>query len=158
MLGSHIMRKGEKKTDKEDQKIQELKSQLVRVLADYDNLRKRVEAEKELWIKFSTERVLTRMIPILDTLETAQNHLKDQGLAITISEFKKILNEEEIEEISPNVGDKFDHSNHEVTETVMGGEKDKIAEVVLKGWKFKEGKVIRFAKVKVYSENNIANN
>lgn len=151
------MRKIGKKDSKETDKFAELKNQLIRALADYDNLRKRVEIEKELWIKFSTERIIVKMIPILDTLESAQSHLGDQGLAITISEFKKILGEEDIEEIRPNVGDKFDHNVHEAIESVSGGEKDKIAGVLLNGWKFKEGRVIRFAKVKVYSENLVKN-
>jgi molecular chaperone GrpE len=151
------MKKSEKKIDKGTEKSEELKNQLIRALADYDNLRKRIETERELWIKFSTERVLVKMIPVLDTLESAQMHLGDQGLAITISEFKKVLGEEEIEEIQPNVGDKFDHSLHEAIESVIGGEKGKIADVVLNGWKFKEGKIIRYAKVKVYSDDIVKN-
>jgi molecular chaperone GrpE len=135
---------------KEDKNIRELKNQLARALADYDNLRKRTELERKVWIKFASERILISLLPVLDNLEAALKHLKDQGLAIAVGEFKKIFNEEGLEEISPKVGDKFDHELHEAVETKEGGEKGTIAEIILNGWKFQEGKVIRFAKVKVY--------
>jgi molecular chaperone GrpE len=134
-----------------------LRNQLARALADYDNLRKRVEVERETWIAFSSERILIKIIPILDALESAQEHLKDQGLAIAIGEFKNVLEEEDIEEIKPKVGDKFNENIHEAVEAVGDGQKGYIAELVLTGWKFKasgpEGKVIRYAKVKVYGED-----
>jgi len=137
---------------RETKEVSELKNQLARALADYDNLRKRVEAEKEVWERFSTERVLLKLIPILDILERAENHLKDEGLAIAIGEFKKVLKEEGIEEIRPQKGDNFDAEIHEVVDVVSGGEKDSIAELILVGWRFKDGKVIRPAKVKVYDK------
>lgn len=135
---------------KKDEKL--LKEQLARALADYDNLRKRVETQKEFWVRYSTERILIKLLPVLDTFESAQNHLKDQGLSIAIAEFKKALNEEGIEEIEPQQGEKFDAGAHEVVESVEGKDKGNIAEKVLTGWRFKEGKVIRFAKVKVFGE------
>src|SRR4030043_1311120 len=138
-----------------------LKNQLVRALADYDNLRKRVETERDTWIRFSSERILVKMISVLDAFESAQEHLKDQGLAIAINEFKKVLEEEGVEEIKPKVGDAFDEKYHEVVEVIEGKDKNKIAELILIGWKFKTydseehrtgkaGKVIRYAKVKVF--------
>ena len=129
--------------------VEEIKNQLARALADYDNLRKRTELEREIWIKFASERVLVSLLPVLDNLEAALKHLKDQGLAIAVGEFKKIFTEEGLEEIAPKVGEKFDHQIHEAIETEEGGEKNTIARVILNGWKFKDGKVIRFAKVEV---------
>ena len=145
-----------------DEAVLTLKNQLVRALADYDNLRKRVETERDTWIRFSSERILVKMIPVLDAFESAQKHLKDQGLAIAINEFKKVLEEEGVEEIKPKVGDEFDEKYHEVVEVVEGKDKNKIAELILVGWKFKTygweehragkaGKVIRYAKVKAFS-------
>jgi molecular chaperone GrpE len=135
---------------------------LARALADYDNLRKRVDLERESWIRFSGERILVKMIPVLDSLESALTYLKDQGLAIAINEFKKVLEEEGIVEIRPKAGDLFDEKNHEAVEVVEGKDKNKIAELILTGWRYKEssedtvfakkGKVIRYAKVKVYGD------
>ena len=133
-----------------------LKNQLARALADYDNLSKRVEREKEDLGKLASLKLILKVLPILDNLRQAQNHLKDTGLAITIGEFENILKDEGLEEIKPNKGDSFDHNLHEVTEVVENSqEKNKIEEVVLSGWKFKEGlatpaggQVIRYAKIK----------
>lgn len=127
-----------------------LKNQLARALADYDNLRKRIEREKEDLEKLASLKLILRLLPILDNLRAAQNHLKDAGLAITIGELENLLKDEEIEEIKPNKGDNFNHNLYEVTEVVENcGEENKIEEVVLSGWKFKDGIVIRHAKVKV---------
>jgi molecular chaperone GrpE len=136
---------------KEGKKIIELRSQLARALADYDNLAKRVGREREELSKITSLGILIRLLPVLDNLESAQEHLQDQGLAISIGEFKKVLDEEDLVEIKPRPGDTFDENLHEAIETVEGGEKGKIAEVVLTGWKFKEGQAIRVAKVKVYN-------
>ncbi len=82
-----------KKTIKqtEDLKVDELKNQLARALADYDNLRKRSELEREVLLKYSSERIVARILPLLDSIENAQKHLKDSGLAIIIADFKKLL-------------------------------------------------------------------
>ncbi len=127
-----------------------LKNQLARALADYDNLRKRIEREKEDLEKLAGLKFILRILPILDNLRAAQNHLKDPGFAITIGELENLIKDEGIEEIKPNKGDNFDHNLHEVTEVVENcKEENRIEEVVLSGWKFKEGPVIRYAKVKI---------
>jgi len=128
-----------------------LKSQLVRTLADYDNLVKRIERERAEFGKFASVSVIIKLLPVLDNLESAQIHLKDQGLAISIMEFQKVLAEEGLTQIKPKAGDGFDENLMEVIETVPGEEKGKIAELVLVGWKFVEGQVVRHAKVKVYN-------
>ena len=137
---------------KKDSEVAALKNQLVRCLADYDNLRKRTEAEKALWDKFLTEKVLIKLIPVLDSLESAQNHLKDNGLAIATGEFRKVFEEEGIVEIRPEKNEVFNPELHEALELVQGGSKGKISELVLVGWKFDDGKIIRPAKVKVFSD------
>ncbi|MFC1625841.1 nucleotide exchange factor GrpE [Patescibacteria group bacterium] len=139
------------KSKKEDINLKDLKGQLVRALADYDNLRKRTEVEKEVWIKFAAERVLIRILPVLDMLESASNHLHDAGLQLAVQELKKVLFEEDLEEIYPEKGDVFDPKVHEAVETAQGGKKEKVAQLVLVGWKFKDGPVIRHAKVRVYN-------
>jgi len=140
------------KKEIEKEEIQNLKNQLARALADYDNLRKRTEIEREVLLKFSTERIITRIIPILDGIENAQIHLKDSGLAIIIADFKKILYDEKLEEILPNKGETFNEDLHEAIEVTGGGKKGIISELILSGWKFIDGPVIRHAKVIVYGD------
>lgn len=131
-----------------------LKGQLVRALADYDNLRKRTDEEKITWIKFATQKFIQNLLPVLDSFEAAQNHLKDSGLAIAINQFKEILKDEGLTEIRPKVGEVFDENMMEASEvveatndtTLMG----KVAEVVMSGWKFVDGIVVRHARVKVF--------
>lgn len=129
---------------------EELKAQLARALADYDNLRKRMDREKEIWTKFSSSMVLAKLLPVLDIIEAAQKHITDQGLAIGISEFKRILTEENLKEIKPKQGESFDSALFEAIESVTGGMTGKVAELVLPGWKLEPGQVLRYAKVKVY--------
>lgn len=147
------MRKSSKKDNKTEEidQIAQLKNQLARTLADYDNLVKRVQREREELSKVASLGILIKLLPVLDNLESAQEHLKDQGLAISIGEFKKVLDEEELEEVKPQKGDMFDENLHEATEIVQGGDKGTIAELILTGWKFKDGQVIRVAKVKVFN-------
>ncbi len=129
-----------------------LKNQLARTLADYDNLRKRTDEEKIAWIKFSSQKVIQNLLPVLDNFENAQIHLKDQGLAIAISQFKDLLKQEGLVEISPSKGDEFDENFHEVIDVIEGEEKQngKIADLLTRGWKFIDGLVVRHARVKVY--------
>jgi molecular chaperone GrpE len=129
-----------------------LKAQLVRTLADYDNLVKRVEREKSEIQKIISLRLILKLLTVLDGLESAQVHLKDAGLAISIVEFKKVLSEEGLTEISPKIGEAFDEQLMEAIEVVPGVSDNRIAEVVLVGWKFSDGTVVRHAKVKVYKK------
>lgn len=131
-----------------DGQINTLKSQLARALADYDNLNKRVEKEREILRTVSGIGLIKKMLPLLDMLYDAQKHLNDPGLAIIISEFASILKEEGVEKISAQTGVKFDATVHEAVEAVDGDE-GIITEEVLSGWKYTDGPVVRPAKVKV---------
>lgn len=132
------------KTKKDD-----LKNQLARALADYDNLNKRVDRERADFGKITSLSVIVKLLPVLDNLESAQIHLGDQGLAISIIEFKKILGEEGLIEIRPEVGSEFDENTMEAIEIVKGASDNMISEVALVGWKYNDGTVIRHVKVKV---------
>jgi molecular chaperone GrpE len=142
--------KSKSKTEKVvNEEAELLKAQLVRTLADYDNLVKRVEREKSEIQKIISLRLIIKLLTVLDGLESAQMHLKDAGLAISIVEFKRILSEEGLTEIKPKVGEQFDENWMEAIEVVSGASDNSIAEVVLIGWKFSDGTVVRHAKVKV---------
>ena len=136
---------------------EQLKGQLARALADYDNLRKRVEREREEYGAYAKVTLMARLLPVFDMLEGAQGHLKDSGLAITIEEFEKVLKEEGIEKIEIEEGHEFDEELHEVVEAIdkpaKGKKKSgKVSEVILTGWKLVDGPVIRPVKVKVYKK------
>ncbi|MBI4153562.1 nucleotide exchange factor GrpE [Candidatus Woesebacteria bacterium] len=131
---------------------EQLKAQLARALADYDNLRKRTEMERGEFEKITSLGLILKLLSVLDILELAQTHLNDHGLGLAVSEFKRVFAEEGLTEIRPNQNEAFDPKIHEAVESVHGGKKGKVAGLVLPGWKFEDGKVIRVAKVKVYGE------
>jgi molecular chaperone GrpE len=138
-----------KSEDKVHQELEVVKGMLARALADYDNLSKRVDRERQDLGKIASVGIIVRLLPVLDGLESAQMHLKDQGLAISIGEFKKILSEEGLTEIMPKVGEPFNEQVMEAIEVVPGESDNSIGEVVLPGWRFSDGTVVRHAKVKV---------
>ncbi len=131
-----------KKTDK----ITDLENKWKRALADYANLEKRIEKEKEDFVKFANAQLLNKLLAVLDNLELAERHLKDKGLTLAGNRFREILKEEGVEEIEV-LGRNFDPELMDAVETV-DGPKNKVVEVVLKGYKL-YGKVLRPAKVKV---------
>ena len=135
--------------DTSNEELERMKSQLVRTLADYDNLVKRVDREKlELRGKI-TRQVISRLLPVFDMLYDAQTHLNDGGLALTIKELEETLKSEGIVKIEAKKGDEFSEELHEAVETGESEEvgNGQIISVVLTGWKFKEGPVIRHTKV-----------
>ena len=141
--------------DGQTEELINLKAQLARSLADYDNLRKRVEREQESIVRLASSVLITKLLPVIDMFESAQKHLGDGGLAIAIGEFKNVLKEEGIVQIEVKQDEEFNEEICEAVESIDAeGEKaGLIAEMVLPGWKFEDGKVIRHAKVKVYRKN-----
>jgi molecular chaperone GrpE len=143
------VKKGQKLVSKEEQ----LKNQLARTLADYDNLRKRVEKEKEEIVKLANVGFFLRLAPVIDNLKKAQGHLKDGGLENIIKELLEIISGEGIENVEAKKGMLFDENIHEATEIEETKEKSKhstVSKVLLEGWRIRDGLVIKPAKVVVY--------
>lgn len=137
---------------KEDLKkqIDDLTNRWKRALADYQNLEKRYEKEKADFVQFANANLLLKLLGVLGHLEKATGHLKDQGLNLVFEEFKKVLLEEGIEEIK-SLGESFNPEVMEAVEVVKGGQENKVAEVINRGYLLK-GKVLLPAKVKVFQE------
>ena len=127
--------------------IEELTNNWKRVLADYQNLEKRYEREKNDFVQYANANLILKLLLVLDHLKRAQEHLKDSGLDLAIKEFKRVLEEEGLEEIE-TIGEDFSPETMEAVEVVRGGDGEKVVEEICKGYKLK-GKVIRVAKVKV---------
>lgn len=129
-----------------EKKIVDLEDKWKRALADYANLEKRIDKEKENFIKFCNAQLLGKLLVIVDDLERCEKHLQDQGLTITLNKLKEVLKNEGLEEIKAQ-GEEFDPQTMEAMEIVKGS-KNKIIEVVDKGYRLGD-KVLRIAKVKV---------
>jgi molecular chaperone GrpE len=135
------------KKDKPDKlEHQDLQEKYIRALADYQNLEKRVERERETFVKFANTILILKMLPVLDNLERAGEHHKDQGIDLVIKQFREALQGEGVTEIEAK-GVKFNPEVHEAVEQVPG-EEGKVMEVLEKGYQLGE-KVIRPTKVKI---------
>ena len=66
----------------------EFETKYLRALADYQNLEKRIERDKELLVKLASSVLVIKLLPVLDNLERAQDHLQDSGLDHVIRQFK----------------------------------------------------------------------
>ena len=115
-------------------------------VADYQNLEKRMEKDKEEWIKFGNSALLKQIIEIADDLERAALYVKDQGLDMVRNKLAGLLREFGVVEVDV-LGKKFDHQEMEAVDKKTG-KKDKVIELVLKGYKLHD-KVLRPAKVVV---------
>jgi len=141
--------KGQKRKNKKE--ILELKDQLARALADYDNLRKRVEREEERVRASAVGHVVGALLPAFDMFFEAQKHLGDSGLAMGLKELTESLKRLGVVEVNPGSGEAFNEAVHEAVDSVEAKEikPGRVAETALRGWKFAEGPVIRYAKVVV---------
>jgi len=89
-----------------------------RALADYQNLQRRVEFEKQSFAKLANANLIARLLPSLDILELAASHNQDIGVQLSAKQFHNALAEEGLELIEPAADSLFDHKLHECAETV----------------------------------------
>jgi molecular chaperone GrpE len=128
------------------EKITELENNWKRALADYRNLQRRTEEEKESLAGFIGGTIFKRLVPVLDNLELLEKHLDDIGLKMIVNDFRQMLVEEGVTEVNV-VNKDFDAQTMEAIELVDGPE-NKVVEVINKGYLFKN-KLLRPARVKV---------
>lgn len=122
------------------------KSKYLRALADYQNLEKRTQTEKQEIRKYAAEVVVVRLLSALDTLTKATKHVKDTGLELALKELFAALSEQGVEKIEVQ-GKPFDPHQMECIE-VVGGTDNMVMEEVLPGYRLHD-KIIRVAQVKV---------
>jgi len=137
-----------KKIDKKvalEQKVKELEICWKRALADYQNLERRISQEKEAIVRFSSAVVIAKLLPVWDNLEKAASHLKDNGLAMVVSQFREVLQSEGVEEIKAD-GAQFDPKMMEAVKVVEGERDNQVVEVIRSGWMM-DNKPLRPAQV-----------
>ena len=143
-----------KKQAKDDQKnaskIKQLEEKLARSLADYSNLCKRIEHQKEAFYSIASASLMTKMIDVLDNFYLADSHLKDEGLKMAINNFVSVLKSEGLEEIETQDKD-FDHNFMECVQTEKGPS-DKVLKIVKKGYLL-NGQCLRPVQVVVGKSN-----
>jgi len=128
------------------EKIEKLEDQLKRSLADYQNLSKRVEQRQGEWRNQAVARIVDKLLDVYDDLSRAEDHLKNKGLSMAVSQFWAVLVSEGVEKIDTKKAE-FDPELMDCIQ-VVAGEKNKVIETMTKGYKL-NGYIIRPAKVKV---------
>ena len=134
------------KTDKLRQENLSLKDQLARSLADYSNLEKRIESQRQVYVTLATTSIVDKMLGVLDDFQLAQSHLKDSGLKIAIDKFFNVLKSEGVEEIDA-LDKEFDPVYMDAIE-IADGKQNYVVAIRRPGYKL-NGTVIRPAQVVV---------
>ncbi len=124
-----------------------IKAQYLRALADYQNLERRVQKEKEENATIAEARFIQKLLPFYDNLEKAEVFIKDPGLKMIKDELSQILRQSGVQELDLK-GKEFDPATAEAIEVIEGQEDNVIVEVVRNGFSYKN-KLLRPAHVKV---------
>jgi molecular chaperone GrpE len=136
--------------------IASLKDQLVsekqdklRALADYQNLIRRTQAERQSMAQLATRALVEDLLEHFDHLSMAADHLKDPALQMIVGQLWQTLESHGLVEITA-LGKPFDPTCMEVVESAEISEKHDKDEVVRKvasrGYRL-NGTVVRIAKV-----------
>lgn len=149
--------KKKEKKDKKDQAIEELTDKYTRLMAEFDNFRKRTEKEKEAMFEVGAKSVIEKILPVVDSFE--------RGLAATTEEEKQTPFVEGMDKVYKQmiscldeigvkpieaVGNEFDPEFHNA---VMHEENEELGENIVaeefqKGYTYRDG-VVRHSMVKV---------
>ena len=140
------------------QQFEELNDKNLRLMAEFDNYRKRTLKERIDLIKTAGEKIIVDMLPLIDdferglkAMETSEDvqAVKD-GVELIYAKFSSFLLQNGVKAI-PTKNEKFDTEFHEAITTFPAPTdelKGKIIDCVSKGYTMNE-KVIRFSKVVV---------
>lgn len=140
------------------QQIAELNDKHIRLIAEYDNYRKRTLKEKMELTRLAGEKIFLNILPVVDDFDRAIQHLDTasdlnavkEGINLIYNKFITFLNQNGVKEVETKEQD-FDLDLHEaVTKIPAPAEelKGKIIDCVQKGYML-DDKVIRFPKVVV---------
>ena len=129
-----------------------LKDQLLRTVAEMDNVRRRAAEDVTKAHKFSIEKFAENMVPVQDSLEKAlQDNSGDvqalrEGVKLTFKQLTAALEKSGVVELNPK-GEKFDPHFHQAISMVPSElESGLVVEVLQKGFKIAD-RVLRPALV-----------
>lgn len=140
-----------------DAAYKELEEKYMRAYADFENVKKRLEREKNQALEYAYEKIAKDLLPILDALDNAKAAAKEhsailEGIALVQDNFLKILSRHGVEAI--DTSGEFDPNLHECIMQVAKPEAQdgQIAQVMQQGYKYKE-RTLRPAMVAVVKNN-----
>lgn len=139
--------------DEKERLLTEIKTandKYLRLYAEFENYKKRVQKDKEELVKYANEKIIQELLPVIDSLESALEHSKNnategivQGVENTLKELIRILGKCGLNPIEA-MGRDFDPSIHHAlsVDEREDIEENKVTEVFRKGYMFRD-KVIR---------------
>lgn len=136
--------------------VQELKDKYIRLLAEFENYKKRTIKEKLDLMKTAAADTMTALLPVLDDFDRAKKNADDdnsteqfsEGVNLVYNKLYTVLKQKGLEPMDTN-GKDFDPDSHEsITEipAPTAELKGKIVDTIEKGYLLKD-KIIRYAKV-----------
>jgi molecular chaperone GrpE len=139
-----------------EQKLKEAEDKYIRVFAEFENYKKRLDKEKSQAIIYASEKFATELLPVLDNLQMAIKSAETtpdidkikEGVELTLKSFLSTLEKNGVEKIDTESG--FDPNFHEAvmkvdSEDVESGE---IVQILQNGYKLKD-RVLRASMVSV---------
>lgn len=131
------------------------KNSYLRLAAEYDNYRKRTQAEKLSIYDDATAKAVEQLLPVADSLDMALMNMGDapdefkKGLELVKNQLAASLSKLKVE-VFGEVGEEFNPEIHNAISTAENGElgKNTISQVFQKGYKI-GNRVIRHAMVQV---------
>ncbi|MBQ3520972.1 MAG: nucleotide exchange factor GrpE [Firmicutes bacterium] len=146
----------EKKEEKEAEPEEDGDAKYLRLMADFQNYKKRVEKEKKDLYSYANEKLVTELLAVLDNFERALAHEDSgdgfkEGMEMIFKQLMDVLEKSGLAEIAA-LGEDFDPNFHNavMTEETEEYESGKVSGVLQKGYTL-NGKVIRPSMVKVVS-------
>lgn len=140
--------------EEKDARYEEQKNQMLRLMADFDNFKRRVSAERDDIICFSNETLILALLPILDNFDRAFAHAEEckdkgineellKGFALIKKQLEDTLNKMGLSKMDA-LGKKFDPVYHEAVLTREAADQPEglVLEEMQKGYMLKD-KVIR---------------
>lgn len=139
------------------ERVAELEDKNLRMMAEFDNYRRRTNKEKLELMATAGERIFGEMLPLVDDFERAVAAMEKtedidalrEGIQLIQQKFISFLDKQNVHAIETE-GVDFNTDEHEAITTFAAGEdkKGKVIDCTQRGYKLGE-KVIRFAKVVV---------
>lgn len=135
-----------------EQAQQDLAKQKLMNQANLDNARKEHLQDLNKHIKYANEKIVTALIPLLDTFDIALQYDKSENSPILMlrKQFLQVLDKHNVTLIESEPGDEMDPNIHEAIEALPHDdfEHNQIIEVKQSGYKLHD-RVIRPARVSV---------
>ncbi|QPJ66274.1 MAG: nucleotide exchange factor GrpE [Candidatus Nitrohelix vancouverensis] len=143
----------QKQLDEKEAELVELRGVALRVKADGENYKKRLDKEKADLSKFANERLLKELLTIHDNLDRALNapnisiESLREGVEMILKEFEKFMEKQNVEPME-SVGKPFDPNIHEVLSQIESAdhEDNHVIQEHARGY-YLQGRVLRPAQV-----------